>query len=145
MLWSVLALGKRKGEGGQVSQKLNSSISFGFIISRDFTCSQADTHKTHGLCIRCASPCICVICVLEENKESSCGSCPEGAYALAHCFPSSLSRVGWIRLFCRRSRLYQLDQESAGQGTQGWAHLIEPTKSRVLFLLQKVSLFIPLL
>lgn len=94
MLWSVFALGKQKGEGGQVSQKLNSSISFGFIISRDFTCSQADTHKTHGLCIRCASPCICVTCVLEENKESSCGSCPEGAYTPAHCFPSSLSRVG---------------------------------------------------
>ena len=94
MLWSVFALGKHEGEGGQVSQKLNSCISFGFIISRGFTCSQADTHKTHGLCVRCASPCMCVICVLEENKESSCGSCPEGAYAPAHGFPSSLSRVG---------------------------------------------------
>ena len=71
---SVFAFREHGGEDGQGSQKLNRSISFGFVTSRGFACSQANTH---GCCLRQVSPCMYGTCGLRESPESPCGSCPE--------------------------------------------------------------------
>lgn len=48
---------------------------------------------------------------------------------------------GWVRFLLRRSSLYQLDQESAGQRTRGWLLFIE-SKSQDPYFCSKRSVYL---